>query len=414
MNADDPVLDEEFTQDPYPLYRRLRRECPVARVRIPSLHLTTYLITRYDDVRSVLANPDVAKDSGASLTEPFTHHMLNRDAPAHTRLRAAVSAAFTARRVAAVRHRIERLAESLVNGIAGRDEIDLIDAFAYPFAMGVLRDILGVAEAEDPDFRQVAEVLFEQVDPQVRAEPASRMTDYLRRLVRAKRSRPGDDLLTQLVHARDVRGLISEDELLSTVFLLLVAGHETTVNLIGNGVWVLLRHPDQLRELRADPSLLPGAVEEVLRFAGPADVATLRHTKDRVRVGDVEIPAGEFVLAAIGAANRDEDRYREPDRFSIHRVERSMAFGFGIHHCLGASLARVEGEVGIGALLGRFPDLDFARDPDLLRWRNNTMMRGLTALPVRLGAPVGSPLSASAHRTSGGQPRLSDPLRSHG
>ncbi|OLR91864.1 cytochrome P450 family protein [Actinokineospora bangkokensis] len=380
-----PVLDEDFLQDPHAFYAATRATAPVVLVRIPRLHLTAYLVTRYEDVRAVLVHPHVSKDASGAATEPFTHHMLNRDPPAHTRLRAVVSSAFSARRVDELRPMIAAVATAAADALDADGEVDLVDGFAFPFALGVMRGVLGITEAEDPDFRRIAEVLFTEVSPNARAEPAARMTEYLVRLVRAKRRSPGDDLLTKLIRACEVDGSITTAELLSTVFLLLVAGHETTVSLIGNSVWALLRHPDQLRLLREHPTWLPDAIEELLRHAGPANLGTLRHTTGDVDIAGTRIPAGSFVMAALAAANRDPDRFPHAQDFDIRRRgARSLAFGHGVHHCLGAALARAEAEVALELLLSRFPRMGFARDPAGLRWRANTMIRGLVTLPVTL------------------------------
>jgi cytochrome P450 len=222
------------------------------------------------------------------------------------------------------------------------------------------------------------------------------MAQYLARLVEHKRERPGDDIFSALVHASESESpldpasgtsvdRLDQNELVSMAFLLLVAGHETTVNLIGNGVLALLRNPDQLAALRADPSLISGAVEEFLRFEGPVNLATFRFTTEPVTLGEVTIPADELVLVSLISANRDPERFPDPERLDITRPAGGhLAFGHGIHYCLGAPLARLEGEIAINALLARFPDLRLAEEPQQLRWRESTLLRGLHDLPVRL------------------------------
>ncbi len=221
-------------------------------------------------------------------------------------------------------------------------------------------------------------------DPAELTTAENALIDLLTALIAQKRSMPADDLLSALVQASDVDGGLSFDELLSTAYLLILAGYETTVNLIGNGVFALLHNPSQLAALRADPSLMPSAVEEFLRFESPLNTATMRFTTEAVRVGDVEIPAGQLVLVALLGANHDSRQFDDPDRLDVSRAPNPhLAFGHGIHHCLGAPLARLEGEIAIGRLLTRFERITL--DPNIiLQYRNSTLMRGLTALPVRL------------------------------
>jgi cytochrome P450 len=398
-----PVLSEEFLQDPYVVYDLMRVQRPVTRVVTP-LGVVVWLVTRYADARAALTDPRVSKngrrlarlldhhdvDPGrrAVLSESFAQHMLNSDPPNHTRLRRLVGTAFTARRIEALRPRIEEITSNLLNAIIGRHEVDLIEVFAFPLPITVICELLGVPDDERADFRSWSNSLL-STDASHQLESATAMTSYLVRLVEAKRADPTDDMLTALVHAADDDDRLSGTELVSMVFLLLVAGHETTVNLIVNGTFALLRHPQQLGMLRANPSLLPHAVEEFLRYEGPINIATLRHTTEAVVIGGTEIPAGQFVSVALASANRDPEHYAEPDQLDITRTRSNLAFGHGIHHCLGAPLARLEGEIAIGALLRRFPDLALATDPADLRWRASMLIRGLTTLPVRLGPPAG-------------------------
>jgi len=265
------------------------------------------------------------------------------------------------------------------------DPVDLIDHFAFPLPMTVICELLGVPDGDRQEFRAWSTtVLSDAPDQEVRAASTA-MADYLVDLLAVKRAKPADDLLTGLIQARDHEDRLNEQELVSMVFVLLVAGHETTVNLIGNGTLALLRHPDQLARLRQDPSLVPGAVEELLRYNGPVNLATMRYTTEPVRLGDVEIPAGEFVLVSLASANHDDRRFADPERLDIGREATGhLAFGHGIHYCLGAPLARLEGEVAFRQLFDRFPGLRLAAAPAELRWRNSTLIRGLVRLPVHL------------------------------
>jgi cytochrome P450 len=402
LTADRVVpLDAAFFADPHALYARLRVEEPVARAVTP-VGLPVWLVTRYDDVREALTDPRLAKDadgfsrvleskplpsgSRVAFTQELNRHLLSTDPPDHTRLRKLVSRAFTVRAVAALRPQVEAIAGRLADRMAaGPAEVDLLDAFAFPLPMGVICELLGVPEGERTSFRRWSNTLLASdgtVDERTAAGTA--MAGYLTALVAQKRARPADDVLSAIVAAAEDADRLSFDETVSMAFLLLVAGHETTVNLIGNGVLALLRRPDRLAELRADPALVPAAVEEFLRLDGPVNLATYRHTTAPVEVGGTTIPAGEVVLVSLASANRDPDHYAAPDELDLHREASHLAFGHGIHHCLGAPLARLEGEVAFRTLLARFPDLALAVDPGELTWRQSILMRGLTRLPVRL------------------------------
>jgi cytochrome P450 len=314
-------------------------------------------------------------------------HMLNSDPPDHTRLRRLVATAFTMRRVELMRPRIEEITEDLLADLAGKDELDLIDDFAFLLPVTVICELLGVPHADRDEFRAWSTLLVSADETDAVMVAAQSMAAYLHQLIAAKRADPADDMLSALAQARDESGAdqLTEPELVSMAFLLLVAGHETTVNLIANGMLALLRHPDQLAALRADPALLPGAVEEFLRYDSPVNHTTLRYTVEPVEIGDVTIPADEFVLVSLSSANRDGDRFPDADTLDVTRPAGGhLAFGHGIHFCLGAPLARLEGQIAIGRLIDRFPDLTLAAPPDELRWRNSTLLRGLESLPVRL------------------------------
>jgi cytochrome P450 len=400
-------LAGDFIQDPYALYARLREESPVCEILMPR-GLKVWLVSRYADARDALADPALHKDmrqahdlferhrtdqdTNDGFGQDLAAHMLNTDPPDHTRLRKLVATAFTMRRVELLRPRIEQITDDLLAGLATRDRVDLVDEFAFPLPVTVICELLGVPRDDRDEFREWSATLVSSYGRERVAEASRNMAAYLSALIADKRENPADDMLSALIQVRDSGDdgtggdRLSEVELVSMAFLLLVAGHETTVNLIGNGVLALLRNPDQLRALRADPGLLAGAVEEFLRFESPVNLATFRYTVAPVRLGGVEIPAGEFVLVSLGAANRDSERFADADRLDVTRgAGGHLAFGHGIHFCLGAPLARLEGQVAIGRLLDRFPDLALAVDPDELRWRDSTLLRGLESLPLRLG-----------------------------
>jgi cytochrome P450 len=402
-STSDPLaLDPSFFADPYAVYAALRDDGPVRRVVLPN-GWDVWVVTRYAEARAALADPRLSKDP-RSLAERFGDdmirdddivaaslraHMLNADPPDHTRLRKLVTKAFTARRIDGLRPRIEAITDELLDELAagaGHGPVDLIDTFAFPLPITVISELLGVPPDDRDDFRAWSTTIVSDGPDDEMQTASAAMATYLSGLLAAKRADPGDDLLTALIQARDDEDRLDEHELVSMAFLLLVAGHETTVNLIGNGVLALLRRPDQLSRLRADPSLIPGAVEELLRYDGPVNLATMRFTTEPVVLGDgVRIPAGEFVLVSLASADHDPSRFADPDRLDVTRpVGGHLAFGHGIHYCLGAPLARLEGEIAFTCLLDRFPHLRLAGTPTDLRWRHSSLIRGLERLPVQL------------------------------
>jgi cytochrome P450 len=393
----EPVkLDGDFYQKPWEVYALLREQGPVREVVLPD-GVPGWMVTSYEDARALLADPRLSKDHhrvvelvppevSGWFTSPLSAHMLMTDPPDHTRLRKLVTKAFTSRTVEGLRPRIEQVAAGLLDAMPAGETVDLLSAYALPLPIAIISEMLGVPETDRGRFHDWTLTLLTDTTPQVHVEHAfQQMAAFLTGLIEDKRAHPGDDLISQLVQVSDNGDQLSAPELLTMGFLLVGAGFETTVNLIGNGVLSLLRHPAQLALLRSDPALLAGAVEEFLRYEGPVDIATLRFTSEPVRVGGVDIPADQFVLISLLAANRDERRFADPGRLDITRPPSAhLAFGHGIHHCLGAPLARLEGQIAIGALLRRFPGLTLAAEPEDLRWRESTQIRGLQELPVRL------------------------------
>jgi len=390
-------LDAGFAQDPHQLYRRLRTEAPVQPV-VMTHGARAWIVTRHADVRAALAHPALAKDIRASqqifdaqgvespLDVALRSHMLFRDPPDHTRLRRLVNKAFTVRSVQSMRPRIGEICDELIADIWQEDVVDLLTVFAFPLPLMVICELLGIPiDARDDVRRWVDAVLGDGV-PSKEVRPAGvEMVAYLKTLIADKRARPRDDMLTALVQARDDGDALDEAELVSMSFLLLVAGLETTVNLIGNGTLTLLRHPEQFAALRADRTLLPSAVEEFLRYEAPVNLATMRFTSEPVTIGGVDIPANEFVFVGLASANRDEARFDDPDRLDITRPPGGhFSFGHGIHYCIGAPLGKMEAEIAFDRLLDAFPRLSLAVDPAELVWRQNLQIRGLKELPVRL------------------------------
>ncbi|NKQ56541.1 cytochrome P450 [Amycolatopsis sp. K13G38] len=397
---DDPIhLDLDFLQDPHTAYEHLRAGAPVRPAIMPR-GLRVWIVTGYAEARSLLADPRLSKDNkriaelftsrltatgGPAASSLLSEHMLNSDPPDHTRLRKLVNKAFTARTVSRLRPRIEQITAELLDEVAAAGSVDLLESFAFPLPITVICELLGIPTADRDSFRTWSNTIVSSVSPEQLHRHSTELAAYLQELIAAKRANPTQDLLSDLTHVSDEGDRLSEVELISMAFLLLVAGHETTVNLIGNGVLALLRNPGQLAALRADRSLLPGAVEEFLRFEGPINLATIRFTAEPVQIGDVEIPSGEFVMVSLLAANRDEERFADPGKLDITRPAGGhLAFGHGIHYCVGAPLARLEAEIALGGLLDRFGDIALDGEPERLSWRDSTLMRGLQTLPVRV------------------------------
>lgn len=393
----EPVpLGRKFVQDPHQLYRRLRAAGPAHRVIIWN-GVPAWLITRYDEARELLNDPRLRKDNArvnelfppgtaGGHASPLSAHMLNSDPPDHTRLRRLVQKAFTQRAVARLRPHIEAIVDHLLGELPVGSPVDFIRSFALPLPITVISELLGVPESDRGRLANWARPFITKASREELQQAESQLTAYLRTLIGAKQARPGEDILSGLVQATDDGDQLTAGELLAMAFLLIVAGYETTVNLLGNGLRALLAQPAQLAALREDPALLPRAVEEFLRFESPLNLATTRFTAEPVEVGGVRIPAGEFVMIALLSANHDAARFAEPDRLDVTReTNPQLAFGYGIHHCLGAPLARLEGEIAFGRLLSRFDSITLAVEPGQLGYRDSILMRGLEALPVLLG-----------------------------
>ncbi|MFQ3558646.1 cytochrome P450 [Streptomyces gramineus] len=385
------VYGDALRSDPHTVYARLRERGPVHRVRwpLPDACHETWLVVGYEQARAALADPRLVKDTGkigfTFLDEDLIgRYLLVTDPPQHTRLRGLVTRAFTARRVAALEPRIREITDRLLDEMLPRGRADLIDALAYPLPITVISELLGVPELDRARFRELSNEVVGSVRPAGEYDAFVELGGYLRELIEDKRcAGPGDDLLSELIRTTAEDGdRLSADELRGMAYVLLIAGHETTVNLIGNGVLALLTHPGQLADLRADPSLLDGAVEEILRWEGPVENATYRYASEPLEIAGTAIGQGDAVMIGLTAADRDGARYPEPDRFDIRRDNRGhLAFGHGVHFCLGAPLARLESRTALRALLERAPDL--ALDGPHGEWLPGTLMRGVRTLPVR-------------------------------
>lgn len=395
------VTSARFKADPFPFYAQLRAEAPVFPVTMPiPTKRRAWLVTRYDDVLNVLKDPRFAKDPRNALSpeqlkkmpwippmfKPLQQNMLDLDSPDHTRLRALVHKAFTLRLIEQMRDQIQALTNELLDAVEQQGSMDLIADFALPLPLIIIGRILGVPATDNHKFHRWTKTLLAagtDVNYLVVIPAVIRFLSYLKSLIKERRAHPKDDLITALVQAKDGSDQLSSDEVLAMIFLLLIAGHETTVNLIGSGSLALLEQPDQMEKLRSEPALIKPAIEELLRFVCPVEMATERYAREDITVSGTTIPRGELVLAVIGSANRDANYFDNPDALDITRENnKHLAFGQGIHYCLGAPLARLEGQIAISTLLQRLPNLRLSVAPDQIRWRSGFILRGLEALPV--------------------------------
>lgn len=386
------ALGDDFTRDPYPVYAALRAKGPVHRVRIPE-GTHAWLVVGYEAGRTLLADQRLSKQwakaspaLGVTKVSAGTS-MLSSDIPDHTRLRKLVAREFTPRRMEQLAPRVQEMTDELLDRMLAAPDrrADLVESLSYPLPMNVICELLGVPFLDRAAFREWSNQAVSSVDASKRDSSTKAMAAYLTQLLQDKRTQPGDDLMSALIHTADEEGdRLSADELMGMAWLLLVAGHETTVNLITNGVHNLLAHPEQLALLRADFGLIDNAVEEILRFEGPVETPTYRFTTEPIDIDGTVIPGGgELVLVAMSDANRDPARYPDASRFDITRDARGhIAFGHGIHYCLGAPLARIEARVAIRSLLERCPELRLTADPATLDWRTGLLMRGPLSLPV--------------------------------
>ncbi|MEU4394861.1 cytochrome P450 [Kribbella sp. NPDC023855] len=369
--------------------------------KAPIHHLTLFtgvpvwLVTGYAETRELLAHPDVVRSAlegphrdqvTDELIESLEQHMLSANPPDHTRLRKLVSAAFTRRRIELLEPRIREIAADLLDEMAAvGGEVDLVDSYSYPLPITVICELIGIPAIRRDDFRRWSSVVVNAaVHPaEVYVEAATAMVTFIRELIEDKRVNPSNDLLSDLIAVRDGGDRLSQDELTSMVYLLLAAGHETTVSLITNGTHALLRNPDQLAPLKAEPERLPAAVEELLRYDGPLQAAIPYIAKAPIEIGGNVIGTGEVIVFALLAANRDAGKFEQPDQLDITRDASHVAFGHGIHHCLGAPLARLEGRIALGMLFDRFPELKLASEDDPIR-SQGLLINAITRLPVRL------------------------------
>jgi cytochrome P450 len=426
------IADPHFMANAHELYADLRVKGPVSRVRFAGMEQEmsgdgteeqrgffgsqeTFFVTHYAEVIKTLLDDRFAVDPRSTMSSEqveklesqtpeefrlFSRSIISLDPPDHTRLRKLVQPSFTGRGMEALRDSIQQIVDDLLNGVerdaAERGEtppdrrMDLIEAFAYPFPVTVISDMLGIPREDRETIRGWTENLLRvdrlrggEVDEETRAG-LREFIDYLKALFEHKRRVPADDMISRLVHVEEDGDVLDEEEILATVFLMFLAGHVTTVNLIGNGVVALLTHPDQLAKLKANPELLArGVVEETLRYWGPVDFIGRRTAREDVEVGGTLIPRGEQATVSLASANRDAERFANADIFDISRADanRHVAFGKGIHVCLGAPLARVEGQVAFATLFRRYPELQLAIPDEEVGW-GGSFLRGFACLPI--------------------------------
>lgn len=384
----------------------MRAEAPVFPITAP-FGIRAWLVTRCDDVVAVLKDDRFSKDITAKMTwlphfaRPLTHHMLNRDPPDHARLRMLVSQAFTPQRIEQLRGRIETVCNDLLAKVPVGGSFDLVRGYALPIPLTVIGDLLGIPQEDRHRFHILTRGSLSIGAPTRLLDVPSALpyvwllTRYFHRLFAERRARPRDDLITAMVEAEEGGDRLSEEELMGMAILLLFAGYETTVNLIGSGALALLQHPQQRDLFVRDPDLADPAIEELLRYTSPVEITPPRVTREEVTLASVTIPRGEFVATVLGSANHDESRFTRPETLDLAREpNRHVAFGQGAHFCLGAVLARMEGQIALATLFRRFPGLRLAKPVESLRWRKLLPLRGLVDLPVVMS------LAATSRATS--------------
>jgi cytochrome P450 len=402
-----PALDawgDYDRDDPYPLFAQVRAVGPVHLVRLADGH-PAWLVVGYAEAKAALNDPRLSKDmhaafarSGEMVAEglpgpALARHMLAVDPPDHTRLRRLAAPAFGRRRIEGLERRVRAIVEQLLDDLAARDDevVDLVASYALPLPFTVVSELLGIPEPDRADLGRWFRTLLSPYPwppPAETVAASEAIVGYLTALLDHKRAEPGADLVTDLVATVDRDDALTTQEALSTIFQLVVAGHDTTTTLIGNATVALLRHPAQRDAMVVHPELVPRAVEEAMRWDPPGQHATFRYATEDIPIGGVVIPAYAQVIVSLAAANRDPARYRDAEAFDIHRTDGGhLALGHGIHHCLGAPLARLEGRIALGALHSRYPTMRLAVDPTRLRWGHGDglVLRGLSELPVRLG-----------------------------
>lgn len=385
------LFTEEFTQNPYPVYEKLRQSEPILNLKFPDGRYG-WLITRYDEAVAALKDgrfiKDITKAYGAEHTSVFSTNMLFADPPDHKRLRGLVQKGFTPQRIADMRSHIQDIADTLLHEASAKVTMNLIDEYAFKLPIIVISEILGVPTEDQDKFRIWSNSIIGASNRETSEEVVRHMHEfiaYLKDWFAKVRENPGDDMISQLVMAENQGDRLSEQELYGVVTLMIIAGHETTVNLIGNGVLALLEYPEQRKLLQEQPELIHGAIEEMLRYNGPVEFSTSRWAAEDMEFHGVQMKKGDLVVVSLNSANRDAGPFEHPDLFDITREKsRHLAFGKGIHLCLGAPLARLEAEIAINTLLRRYPYFELQAGVDELRWRPGMIVRGVEEIPLAL------------------------------
>ncbi|MGM0922934.1 MAG: cytochrome P450 family protein [Bacillota bacterium] len=396
-NSKIDFLSREFIHNPFPVYKEIRENDPVHRFLLPNGHFA-WIVTTFKEASEVISDTrfvtyypyesELTRTDLPPHQEIISRNLLSVTPSDHRRLRRLIQKAFTPRMVEQLRGRIEEITNDLLDKVEEKREMNLIEDFAFPLPIIVICEMLGVPLDDQDKFRKWSDVIMEGINnPQLSQDSEEVMiafVNYLKELIAQRRKHLQKDLISDLLSVEDEGDVLSEHELYALVFVLIIAGHETTVNLIGNGILALLEHPKQKEKLASQPELIHAAIEEILRYNGPAEVSNVRFATEDLDVGGKHIKKGEMVFIALSSANRDPQQFREPDSFDITReANNHIAFGKGVHFCLGAPLARLEGEIAISTLLRRMPKLRLNIDRDSLEWRAGIIIRGLKEIPVK-------------------------------
>jgi len=408
VTAADEILEitDDFYQDPHRVYRELRQRGPIHRIRWDGV--LGWLVVDHEVAKKAFLDPSISKrlgspegqaalaknDAADMFSSAVNDNLLFSDPPQHTRLRRLVAKAFASRAMVDLGPRITEIADEMLDTMSGKQSVDLLDSYAFPLPIAVICELLGVPDDDKDAFRSWTAVLVDDASTiEERGNAGANFFTYLTELIAARTDNPRNDLLSELIIAKDDDDRLDHQELIAMLFLLLAAGHETTVNLIGNAVLELLGDPATAERLRHNPADIPGYLDEILRCQGSIHVATTRFTTAPITLGNQEIDAGEFIMISLAAANRDPEQFADPDRIDIERSDsRHLAFGYGIHYCLGAALARTEATVAVKQLLERYPEIALDTAAGEPVWKRSLLIRGLTSLPVRLnGASPAEP-----------------------
>jgi len=384
------LAQPQFKANPYALYAQLRREAPVYPTRF--LGRRTWLITRYEDVTRLLKEDGLVKDWPPVtgwlhfVCQPLTHHMLNKDGADHARLRGLAHHAFKPGLIGQLRNRVQSVCDELLDKLKPAHGFDVMQEFAVPLPLTISDEILGIPVTERRSLHARSQSSFSpSTIPEVLlAVPDQRLlTRQIQKLIKWRRREPGDDLVTALVQAGS-EGKLSEEELIASIFFQLIAGHDTTINLIGVGALALMQNLEAKEHFKLNPMIAESAIEELLRYTSPLDLATHRFASEDMAINSAKISRGDALFAVLGSANRDESEFPDPDILNLTRTpNKHVAFGQGLHFCLGAPLARLEAQVALTTLFRRFPNLQLAQSPESLSWRKSLFVRGLNSLPVK-------------------------------